>query len=62
MKILRTIHKFFVRPQLDHGDILYDKPKNENFKSKLEKVQYKVCHIRNIRKILYNELGFAITL
>ena len=62
VKILRATYKFFVRTQLDYGDILYGKPKNKNFKSKLEKVQYKACHRRNIRKILYNELGFAITL
>ena len=25
------------------GDILYDQPENENFKNKLEKVQYRAC-------------------
>ena len=40
---LLTIYKNFVRPHLDYGDILYDKPNNENFQNKLEKVQYRAC-------------------
>ena len=40
--VLLTIYKSFVRPDLDYGDI-YDKPENENFQSKLEKVQYRAC-------------------
>ena len=36
---LLTIYKSFIRPHLDYGDILYDNPNNENFQSKLEKVQ-----------------------
>ena len=32
---LLTIYKSFVRPHLDYGDILYDKPENENFQNKL---------------------------
>ena len=28
---------------MDHGDIIYDKPNNESFKSKIEKIQYKPC-------------------
>ena len=40
---LLTIHKSFVRRHLDYGDILYDKPNNENFQNKLEKVQYRAC-------------------
>ena len=40
---LLTIYKSFVRPNLDYGDILYDKPDNQNFQSKLEKVQYRAC-------------------
>ena len=42
-KALLTIYKSFVRPHLDYGDILYDKPGNLNFESKIEKVQYKAC-------------------
>ena len=38
---LLTIYKLFIRPHLDYGDILYNKPENENenFQNKLEKVQ-----------------------
>ena len=42
-KALLTIYKSFIRQHLDYGDILYDKPENQNFQNKLEKVQYKVC-------------------
>ena len=30
---LLRIHKPFVRPNLDYGDIIFDKPNNESFKS-----------------------------
>ena len=40
---LLTICKYFIRPHLDYGDILYDNPNNENFQSKLEKVHYRTC-------------------
>ena len=33
----------FIRSHLDYGDILYDKPGNQIFQNKLEKVQYKEC-------------------
>ena len=42
-KALLTIYKSFIRPHVDYGDILYDKPENQNFQNKLKKVQYKVC-------------------
>ena len=42
-KTLLTMYKSFFRPHLDYGDILYDKPGNLKFKSKIEKVQYKTC-------------------
>ena len=60
---LLTIYKSFVRPHLDYGDILYDKPNNENFQNKLEKVQYRPClaitgAIQGTSRIkLYDELG-----
>ena len=38
-----TYIKLLLRPHLDYGDILYDKPNNENFQNKLEKVQYRAC-------------------
>ena len=37
---LVTIYKAFIRPHLDYGDILYDKPNNETFINKIEKAQY----------------------
>ena len=36
---LLTIHRSFVRLHIDYGDILYDKPNNENFQKKIEKAQ-----------------------
>ena len=53
----------FVRPYLDYGDILYDKPDNKNFQNKLEKVQYRACLAitgaiqETSRQKHYNELG-----
>ena len=60
---LLTIYKYFIRPHLDYGDILYDNANNENCQSKLEKVQYRAClaitgAIKGTsRERLYNELG-----
>ena len=60
---LLTIYKPFIRPHLDYSDILYDNRNNENFQSKLEKVQYRACLARTgaikgtSRERLYNELG-----
>ena len=60
---LLTIYKSFVRPNLDYGDILYDKPDNQSFQSKLEKVQYRAClPITNAiqgtsKERIYDELG-----
>ena len=60
---LFTIYKSFVRLHLNYGDILYDKPNNENFQNKLEKVQYRACLAitgaiqGTSRTNLYDELG-----
>ena len=60
---LLTIYKMFVCPHLDYGDIIYDRPNNENFKSKLESIQYNAAlaitgAIRGTsREKLYTELG-----
>ena len=60
---LLTIYKSFIRPHLDYGDTLYDKPNNENFQNKIEQVQYRAClaitnAIRGTsRERLYDELG-----
>ena len=60
---LVTIYKSFTRPHLDYGDILYDKPNNENFQNKIQKVKYRACleitgaiHGTSKEKI-YDELG-----
>ena len=42
-KSLVTIYKAFLRPLIDYGDIIYDKPQNECFCEKLESVQYKAA-------------------
>ena len=42
-KSFLTIHKYFVRPQLDYQDVIYDNPVNESLINKLEKVQYQAC-------------------
>ena len=40
---LLSIYKSFIRPNLDYGDILYDKTNNENFQNKIAKLQYRAC-------------------
>ena len=40
---LLTIYKSFIRPHLECGDILYNRPNNESLQNKIEKVQYKAC-------------------
>ena len=40
---LIRIYKSFVRPNLDYGDIIFDKPNNESFKSKIKSIHYKAC-------------------
>ena len=32
---LLTLYKYFIRPHLDCGKTLYDKPNNENFQNKI---------------------------
>ena len=62
-KALLTIYKSFVRPHLDYGDILYDKPGKQNFENKIERVQYKACIAitgaiqGSSKERLYDELG-----
>ena len=36
---LLLIYKWFVRPHLDYGDILYDQPNNKSLCQKIETVQ-----------------------
>ena len=60
---LPRIYKLFVRPNLDYGDILFDKPNNESFKSRAESIQYKAYVAitgtiqETSRESLYRELG-----
>ena len=60
---LLRIYKSFIRPHLDYTDIIYDKPNNASFKTKIENVQYRVCiAITGViqgtsRERLYRELG-----
>ena len=39
--VLLTRYKSFIRPHLDYGDFLHDKPSNDNFQEKMKKVQYR---------------------
>ena len=61
--LLLTIYKSFIRPYLDNDVILYDKPTNDNFQNKMEKVQYRACLAitggiqGTSRERLYDELG-----
>ena len=43
---LLAMYKSFIRPHLDYGDILFDKPENENFQNNFKKVQYRACLLR----------------
>ena len=37
---LITIYKSFIRPHIDYGDFIYDKPNNDSFVQNLESIQY----------------------
>ena len=60
---LLRIYKSFIRPHLDYGDIIYDKPHNKSFQNKIENIQYKACIAvtgaiqGTSREHLYHELG-----
>ena len=62
-KTLLNIHQSFIRPHLDYGDIIYDKPNVENFINRIESIQYNAAlaitgAIRGTSKErIYNELG-----
>ena len=43
LNALLTIYKSFIRLHLDYGDILYDKPNNQNFQNKIGRIQYRAC-------------------
>ena len=44
-QLLTIAYKIFVTSHLDYADIIYDKPFNDAFKEKLEKVQYSAALI-----------------
>ena len=60
---LLTIYKSFVRPILNCGDIIYDKPHKCSFIGKIERVQYNACLVitgafkGTSRERLYQESG-----
>ena len=39
-RALLTSYKYFIKPNLDYGDFIYDQPNNGSFCSKIESVQY----------------------
>ena len=43
---LLTLYKSFIRPHLDYGGILYNKPNNGFFQNKIETVQYRAYRVR----------------
>ena len=61
--IYLLFYKSHIRPHLDYGDIIYDKPNIETFVSKLESIQYNASlaitgAIRGTSKErIYQELG-----
>ena len=60
---LLNIFKLFIRPLLDYGDFIYDKPNNESFINNIESIQYNAAlamtgTIKGTSKDkLYQELG-----
>ena len=60
---LLRIYKSFIRSHLDYADIIYNKPNNSSFKSKIENGQYRACIAitgaiqGTSRERLYRELG-----
>ena len=62
-KTLLTIDKSFVRLNLDYADIIYGKPFNESFKTKIEIIQYRTALVitgaikGTSRDCLYQEIG-----
>ena len=60
---LITIYKSFLRPRLDHGDIIYDEPNKKNLNQKIEKILSNAtlpitgAIKETYQSRLYNELG-----
>ena len=62
-KTLLTIYKSFVRSNLDYANIIYNKPFNEFFKTKIEIIQYRTALVitevikGTSRDCLYQEIA-----
>ena len=62
-KTLLSFYKSFVRPNLDYASIIYDKPFNESFKTKIEMIHYRAALVitgaikSTTRDLLYQEIG-----
>ena len=54
---LLTIHKCFIRPHLDYGDIIHDHAYNLSFHQNLEPIQYNAA----LALKLYQGLGFKVS-
>ena len=60
---LVTIYISVIRPYLDYGDVIYDRPNNDSVSDKIEQLQYKACVAitrtiqRTSRECLYHEIG-----
>ena len=63
---LLTIHKSFLRPHLDYGDVIYDDAFIESFQNKLQSVQYNAALAiagaitGSSRENLYQELDLEL--
>ena len=40
---LITIHKTFIRPHLDYGDVIYNRAFSESYHKRLESIRYNVA-------------------
>ena len=59
-----TIYKFFLRPHLDYGDVIFEQSRNATFSNRIESAQCNaaLAITRTIRgtpkEKLYQKLGF----
>ena len=64
-KLLVTVYKYFIKPHLIYGDIIYDEAYSATFHRKLESIQYNAALAITVaiqvtsKEKLYQELGFA---
>ena len=60
---LLTIYKSFIRPHLDYGDVIYDRPNNNRLSEKIGSIQYNAALAitgaitETSREKLYQKLG-----